>query len=208
LTGEAGNDGIWGGAGNDTILDGPGNDDVLYGGAGDDLMQGDADDDYMVGAAGNDTLYGDSPSGPASGADVLRGDEGDDLLLGGRGDDTINGEGGADRLRGNAGADEFRFGSLSESAPSASDVVVDFSQSIAERDRIDLQLIDADPSTTGDQAFFFVNNAPFSGSGIAEVRWYQSASDTFIQADTGGGVADMIVKLIGLITITTDDFIL
>jgi hypothetical protein len=85
---------------------------------------------------------------------------------------------------------------------------VDFNQSVSEPDVINLGFIDAAPNITGDQAFLFIDNASFSGSGVAEVRWYQNASNTFIQADTGDGTADMTVRLIGLFTITAGDLLL
>ena len=49
---------------------------------------------------------------------------------------------------------------------------------------------------------------PFIGGGIASVRWYQSAGNTFIEADTGDGVADMTIMLTGTVNLAGEDFLL
>ena len=80
LSGENGNDRLWGGNGNDS----------LYGGDGDDRLSGDDGNDELAGGIGNDELLG------GSGNDALSGGDGTDILTGGRGTDTLTGGSGRD----------------------------------------------------------------------------------------------------------------
>lgn len=85
-------------------------------------------------------------------------------------------------------------------------MITGFSQ--AELDRIDLAAIDADPLAAGDQGFAFIGAAAFSGAGLAEVRVRQTGGNTFVEADLGDGVADLLVRLNGLIALGGADFVL
>lgn len=149
-------------------------------------------------------VYGDETATLGTGNDYLRGDDGNDTLYGGNGDDTVVGGTGTDLLHGNAGTDHFAF-TLASSTAAAPDTIADFNQ--AEADRINLSSIDPDPVTPGDQPFVFIGGDAFSGSGAAEVRWYQSGADTFVEADTGDGVADVVIRLTGLYTLYQQDFV-
>ena len=88
-------------------------DDTIYGGIRDDEIFGKGGDDTLYGGGGDDTLYGDSPvalvfygsSGRKSGDDILYGGAGDDALYGGWGDDTIYGGEDDDHLYGELGND-------------------------------------------------------------------------------------------------------
>src|SRR6476660_8469090 len=73
-------------------------------------------------------------------------------IIGGGGADTIKGGGGADILTGGQGADRFVFAALTDSAPSARDLITDF---IPGTDIIDLSAIDANTSAKGNQALFY-----------------------------------------------------
>jgi Ca2+-binding RTX toxin-like protein/subtilisin-like proprotein convertase family protein len=126
LTGNAGDNILWGGNGNDTLIGGDGN-DLLLGGAGADTL---------VGGLGNDIYSIDNLNDvivehPGEGTDVafvavdgyvlsdnvevggialttgatLTGGHGDTVLWGNIGDDTLIGQGGNDVLIGGAGAD-------------------------------------------------------------------------------------------------------
>lgn len=138
----------------------------------------------------------------------MRGGDGDDKIYGGPGDDRLIGEVGADTLTGGAGRDTFIFDGLNVSSLSAPDVIVDFLQRTSSSlgDLISFDAIDANPGLTGNQDFLFADKGNFVNDGVARVRWYQSGTDTFVQADTGNGVADLHIKLTGTYTLTVNDF--
>ncbi len=135
LDGGVGNDLLEGGTGNDTLSGDAGNDslfggnhtDSLDGGVGNDLLEGGAANDTLNGGAENDSLFG------GDGNDFLEGGVGSDTLHGGAGNDTIVGDqngvhdaaDAADELHGGAGRDIFVF-NVSASGRRSSDVVVDF----------------------------------------------------------------------------------
>jgi Ca2+-binding RTX toxin-like protein len=83
LTGNSGNNVLYGYNGSD-ILNGEAGIDVLYGGAGDDSLNGGANIDYLYGQAGDDTLNGDA------GNDVLYGGAGSDVIDGGADVDLVS----------------------------------------------------------------------------------------------------------------------
>ncbi|MCO6416483.1 hypothetical protein JYK14_09935 [Siccirubricoccus sp. KC 17139] len=234
LTGNAVANKLVGLAGNDTLigLDGP---DTLIGGAGADMLSGGNHSDYASyeAATAGVTAYLLSPAknaGEAAGdtysaVENLRGSAYGDLLVGGvgpntldglAGDDTLDGGGGgddrligglgADRLIGGTGADSFIFKAVAESTALSMDVIVDFSQ--AQHDLLHLSVIDARPDVAGDQAFVWEGTGAFRGGGIGSVRYYHSGGDTFVEVDTGDGVTDMIIKVLGLIALTPQDFLL
>ena len=78
-------------------------------------------------------------------------------------------------------------------------------------------IIGPDPLTTltlanvnlaGNQAFSFIGSAIFSHT-AGELRAYQAAGQTWIQGDIDGdGVADFLIRIDGLHTLTASDFIL
>jgi len=99
ISGEAGDDGVFGSLRDDTLSGGPGADSV-FGDDGIDALSGDAGDDSMHGGSGDDRLDG------GDGGDSLNGDSGSDDVLGGAGDDQITADDGyADTLDGGDGTD-------------------------------------------------------------------------------------------------------
>ncbi|NJP10105.1 MAG: hypothetical protein HC866_12010 [Leptolyngbyaceae cyanobacterium RU_5_1] len=128
VTGNAGNNTLFGTQLNETIQGLDGN-DHLFGLNGDDSLEGGNNDDYLDGGSGNDTLFGntgndhlfaglgnDSLDG-GSGRDWLNGGVGNDVLLGSDGNDTLQGSsaltaGEIDLLTGGGGADTFVLGSF------------------------------------------------------------------------------------------------
>jgi Ca2+-binding RTX toxin-like protein len=64
-------------------LSGDGGDDMLFGGAGNGVLSGGSGSDILVGGAGNEALYG------GSGRDLMIGGGGSDLLLGQNHDDLL-----------------------------------------------------------------------------------------------------------------------
>jgi Ca2+-binding RTX toxin-like protein len=185
LDGAAGDDTLDGGAGSDTLIggaNGPFGDTVTYaataaavtvnlattvsqrtGGSGNDLLIG---LEHLVGSSFNDTLTGDGQS---------------NRIAGGAGNDVIRGGLGSDTLSGGAGNDRFVYGTpaeaglgLPEIGSVGRDRIIDFQLG----DRIDLALIDANPTLTGNQAFSFIGLAPFSALG--QVRFLLSSHGSVV----------------------------
>lgn len=180
---------FWG----DTPLTGYGNalDNTIFGNAGGSILFGLDGADYVVGGVGGD---------------VLNGGDGGDRLWGEGGADRIVGGAGADYAEGGAGADRFQFTAFGDIA--AGDVIGDFSH--ADRDRIDLRAIDADPMAAGDQAFSYLGGGAFTGSaGAAELRWQASGSEVQVQIDTNHDrVADYSFTVRGETTLVAGDYLL
>jgi hypothetical protein len=107
---------------------------------------------------------------------------------------------------GGAGADSFQYNTVGDSTATATDFVQDFSQT--QGDKVRLSPIDPDLSLARDQAFAFIGTAAFSGGGAAQVRYYQSGGNTYVEADTGDGNADLVVRLGGSLTLAATDFVL
>ena len=180
LDGGDGDDTLFGGSGNDIVIGGDGN-DVLLGEDGDDILRGNDGDDSVDGGAGNDSVH--------AGA-------GDDRLFGGTGDDMLIFGEGTDRAQGGSGADMF----VLKNADGNADRIDDF---VSGTDRIDLSMIDADLTASGDQAFTFIGSAGFSGV-AGELR----ATARQLMGDVNGdGVADFMVAL-GRVTLVEGDLVL
>jgi Ca2+-binding RTX toxin-like protein len=109
LYGNGGNDNLWGDFGQDILYGGDGNDN-LQGYLGDDTVYGGNGNDYLQAYEGNDSLYGGdgddtiaNTNGAGGGNDSLDGGSGDDVLAAEAGNDTLNGGDGDDSytVRGN-----------------------------------------------------------------------------------------------------------
>jgi len=174
---------------------------LMLGEGGDDTMLGNIQfGDALIGGDGNDRLFG------RGGDDELYGQTGADKLVGGDGNDMLDGGAGADGLNGGAGADRFVFANGSDSTKAARDTIVDFSE--ADHDKIDLSLIDAKPSTDGNNDFHFIGQGAFTHT-EGEVRYQVKNGNTFVDADANGdGVADLSVRLLGDHALTAASFIL
>lgn len=185
-----------GGLGRDELYGEEGDDD-LNGEDGDDDLFGDDGDDDLSGGNANDELYG------GKGNDDLSGDSGDDALSGQQGKDDLNGGSGADDLQGGAGADRltggigrdllaggaardvFVFASLRDSAVgSRRDVILDYA---VNKDALNLEGIDANEKTAGDQAFSWIGRDAFSGV-RGQMRYVEDPANNGIvlQADVNG----------------------
>ena len=146
----------------------------------------------------------------------INADDGNDIVTGGAERDVINGGAGADRLDGGFGLDTltggegrdvfvFTAGGTGTRTDSA-DRITDFSQ--AERDRIDLSAIDANSGRAGDQNFRFIGANGFSGA-AGELRYFAQSGSTYVAGDTDGdGVADLMIRLDGTVTLAAADFVL
>ncbi len=227
------NDRMSGLLGDDT-LDGGNGQDYLEGNAGADLLRGGRDRDLLLdhfNDNSNDTLQGgrgNDKIGSVGGQDVLEGGRGDDylfatngahLLLGGRGDDhltgghmtneygisTLDGGYGNDNIlalgntliTGGRGDDTFVFLYVEHATSSAPNIITDFEQG---KDVIDLSAL-----TT----LSFIGTSAFAGTGGAEVRYSQTATDTIVEIDADGDATiDSEIELTGLHALIGSDFVL
>lgn len=166
------------------------------GGSGDDRISGNQAKNVLTGKEGDDRLIG------LKADDILRGGEGRDKLFGGRGDDVLRGDAGRDEMTGGAGNDLFVFLNASDGA--VQERIRDF---VKGDDHIGLTFIDADTTTSGDQAFTFIGDAAFTAAG--QLRAVVGGGDTLILGDTDGdGRTDFRVFLTGEMTLAASDFLL
>ena len=121
ITGNSGDETIYGSGIGDEISSLAGN-DIVYGFNGNDSLIGAQDNDQLFGDNGNDFLYGDT------GADQLYGETGNDYLSGGADADYLSGGDGNDVLLGGAGADIFVGGAGDDLfyVEGSSDIVIDY----------------------------------------------------------------------------------
>lgn len=215
IEGEKGRDFIYGGAGNDVISGGTDNDiingnagnDYIYGGTEDDTLSGDAGNDTIDGSFGDDVIKGGSHDDyllGKSGNDILWGEAGNDSLVGGTGDDVLRGGIGIDTMSGGAGADLFEFSNINEAGINGAtrDIILDFQRGV---DKIDLSLIDANLSASGNQAFMFSGSAARANS----VWWVTSGTSVLVRGDNNGdGTIDFVIELRNTSALSASDFIL
>ena len=155
----------------------------------------------MFGGDQGDTLRGDA------GSDILRGEDGNDTIDGGFDNDFVYGGAGRDVMTGGGGQDFFYWDDLDFAGLAAGDAdrITDFSR--AEGDKIRLNLVDA-ISGGADNAFTFIGSGAFSNT-AGELRFEQGANFTLILGDRdGNGIADLAIRLDGLIDLVASDFVL
>ena len=235
LAGNGGNDYLVGGAGSDTMTGGVGNDryvvdgsDIITELAGQGADRVDSSVDWTLGAnferldllgtaalAGTGNELANIINGN-SGANIIRGGGGNDKLFGlggadsidgGTGNDWIEGGAGRDSYHGGTGADRFVFrtGDFGGNSAATADVIQDFGD--AEGDVVSLYLVDASTAAAGDQPFAFIGTSAFHHS-AGELRYEQISGNTYVQGDTNGdGIADFWIRVDGLHTLASDDFI-
>lgn len=236
LVGGAGNDTLDGGSGADALTGGTGNDIYLVdslgdaitelGGEGTDTVQ--ASVSWTLGAhlerlelLGSGAIDG-TGNGLANiltgnaGANVLSGMDGSDKLYGRAGDDSLDGGAGSDWLEGGAGRDVvaggsgsdrfvFRPGDFGGADAASADRIIDFGD--ADGDRIHLSLIDADSTAAGDQAFSWLGDGAFTGV-AGQLRYEQVDGNTYVSGDVNGdGIADFMIRLDGVHSLGSDDFV-
>ncbi|MBW6396324.1 hypothetical protein KPL78_00625 [Roseomonas sp. HJA6] len=223
ITGGAGADTISGLAGADT-LDGGAGIDRLLGGLGDDfyvLTPGDVvvevvnqGSDTVQTSSGAYTLVahietllltGSATNGTGNGlantlignagANILNGGAGNDTITGGDGADTLVGSTGQDVLTGGVGNDRFRFAATTDSAVANPDVITDFTPAGSQLDRIELNLIDANTTLAGNQAFVY-RGAAFTGA-AGDLRVQPAGGGLYTAAGdvNGDGTADFAILI-------------
>lgn len=196
--------------GNDLKGSGNGVANTLNGNSGDNRVNGLEGGDTITGQSGDDTLLGNA------GADQLSGGDGNDRLLGGAdndrltggdGDDVLIGGGGRDNLGGGTGADVFIFLAPGDTAATQAlaDTITDFNQG---DDLIDLSRLDAKSgNANSNDAFAFVSGGFSNVAG--QLHAVQVAGNTYVEYDLNGdSVADGVIKLTGLYTLSATDFTL
>lgn len=150
----------------------------------DNAVTGGGDSDTLRGLGGNDTLAG------GNGNDILFGGGGRDILIEGQGRDTMTG---------GSGIDTFVFASAGDSVVGGQrDLIEDFELGV---DKIDV---------SGIAGFTFIEDAPFEATGVAQLRYFQSAgfNVTILAADIDGdAVADFQIALSGLLAMQDSDFL-
>ncbi len=156
----------------------------------------------LFGNSGANLLYG------RDGNDSLFGNSGNDILYGENGNDSLDGGSGLDRFYGGTGADAFTFrtGDFAGMSSATADRIHDFSA--LDGDKIDLGNVDANTGLAGDQAFAFIGAGAFTGT-AGELRTQQISGNTYVQGDLNGdGAADFWIRLDGLHTLGSSDFVL
>ncbi len=136
-----------------------------------------------------------------TGNNVLKGGAGNDLLIGGLGKDTLSG---------GLGADVFDFNAVTETGATAAscDIVVDFSS--GQGDKIDLSDIDANAGVRANNAFseLRVGNH-FSGMFDNQGALYFDRSSHIVYGNNDNDpTADFSIRLAGVNSLTTEDFVL
>jgi ELWxxDGT repeat protein len=200
LTGDGGDNWLWGQAGNDT-LDAGGGDDTVWGGVGDDTMDGGVGRDQLhfsyAGGAGGGVVadLGTGFSYSADGNDQFSnfedvvGSEGNDTLYGDIGGNLLDGAGGDDELYGNYG-DDTLIGGAGEDTLIGGVGVDRFVGTVGELagDRIEAYAL-------GEQ--IAIAGAP---DDIGRYLLGFDGTDSFVAIDTDGdGAADASITLAGLV---------
>ena len=228
----AGGDGeaILFGSGDDTLslLRGSVIDGLSRGGAGEDTLtyeayrgsvtanlqtgratgaDGVAEFENLTGGAARDRLAGDAGANVikgGAGSDLINGAAGDDVIDGGTGSDRIIGGSWADRLTGGLGAALFTYVAVTDSLTVAHDVILDFSS--AQGDKIRLIEMDADVTASGRQSFAWTDGF----TGVAGQLYATSADgSTTVFGDVDGDrVADFVIELENVASVSAGDFIL
>jgi Ca2+-binding RTX toxin-like protein len=143
------------------------------------------------------------------GNDNIISNTGNDQLDGGDGDDSLSGGRGADILTGGEGNDVFQFASIKDlnKSEQKTDTITDFTLGV---DRLSIGF-DLNTKLEGDQlAGEFIGNSPFTKV-AGQIRYYAAPSPEkfiLVQGDTNGdGNLDWMIKLLGISTITKEDFL-
>jgi serralysin len=85
------------------------------------------------------------------------------------------------------------------------DTITDFDQALAER--INVGALDAKTGNSTNDDFDWIGTDAFSNV-AGQMRYAQQGGDTFIEGDVNGdGVADLVIRLTGLYTLSADDII-
>ena len=200
LTGSSGIDTLTGGAGNDRFNVQTLADSVIEGAGGGTDMIVTSVNFSLASTPEVEGLFGTGSIGLRLTGNDLRnnigGTTGADILTGGGGADTLRG--GVDTLR-----DTFVFTAMSDSLRGTGrDMLCNFTSG---RDVIDLSAIDPNAGLAGNQSFGF---AGLTATALS-VWTTTAAGSLWVYADlTGDRVADMEIRLLGVVSVVAADFLL
>jgi Ca2+-binding RTX toxin-like protein len=155
---------------------------------------------YVYGGGGADHMFG------SRFGDIFIGEGGNDKLSGAAGNDFLDGGIGRDQMTGGQGKDEFVYNSIADSHDNAVDIITDFNRN--EHDKLGVDGIDTQPSTTDDDAFTFIGTQHFSGA-IGELRYeFHNGRTTVLGNLDHDNQAEFEITLNGSIHLQQSDFVL
>ena len=214
---------IQGTAGSDTLV-GSSQDDDFFGFAGNDVFVVNSPSDTVTEAVGggNDRVRAIGTYALTDGSEIetleafdLAGTANFDLvgngfgntIRGNNGQNTLVGGLGLDTLIGNGGGDVFAWRSTAETGATTgtADVVGgDFNPLVG--DLLAFNLIDANETLAGDQAFTFIGAGSFTAAG--QIRSFNNGVDTFIELNTDGDItAEAMVRVQGVHAVDASWFV-
>ena len=126
----------------------------------------------------------------------------DNILIGNSAVNELTGGEGADTLSGGFDKDKFLFKSVADSPATtgAWDVITDFTGGV---DKIDLSLIDLNPTANGRQKFTFVGPAAFTSSG--QLRFDAGTQMLYGNTDSDVSTIEFAVRLTGVTSLSAGD---
>ncbi len=225
VTGGSGADLLTGGAGNNTLTGGGGDDTFTVDDTGDSVSESNGT------AGGIDTVRALINAYTISDSDVENltfagtgnftgtGNGSANVITGGAGDDQITGGGGADLLNGGLGSDVFRYNSVGDFGAGVTirDIIQAFSSTGLNNDVVNLNAIDANTGSFGNQNFVLTSGSgsgAFTAAGQIHIEQIDTNGDltlnsTLIQANTTGiSGAEMEILLQGYTgTLTPANFV-
>jgi Ca2+-binding RTX toxin-like protein len=140
----------------------------------------------------------------------LVGNEFGNAIIGNNGGNTIVGYGGLDVMTGNGGGDVFVWTSTAETgvAGNEADVITDFNRLAG--DLIAFNPIDADGNAgNGDTAFEFIPGDGSSFTGVAQITYFTTRTDTYILLNTDTDPAqEATIRVVGVHTVDASWFVL
>jgi serralysin len=211
ISGNYGDNIIDGGAGADIMNGWKGNDTYIVDNTGDDVFEnyGEGFDTVLTSVSYDVGFYSEIEVLQATGsADLyLIGSIDNNRIIGNAGNNAIVGGYGKDITTGGAGYDVHVWLDINEIGLSNfdPDIVTDLNR--AEGDLLDFNMIDADETVAGNQAFSFIGTAGFTAPG--QINWTTNGTDTFVLLNTNADpTVDGIIQVLGVHTVDAGWFVL
>lgn len=141
--------------------------------------------------------------------DAIRatGNADENLLVGNAQDNVLIGGNASDQLHGGDGNDRFVFRTAVESGPTSWDLIDDFRPG---QDKIDLSLLDGNPTTPGVQPFQFIGSTPFSfeNGASGQLRYEAVRGGIVLYGSTDSDTdAEFVLALAGVTGLSEGDFL-